>query len=179
MKQLFFHLTHGLIHIMLLLILLSFQSSLWPMLLGPFPPLLWLVPVVYFAIYFPTIPAYIYTFSVALLASFASSATPFVFVFSLGALVAVLSYARRHIFWMGPTYLVLGVFVGSLLFPPLVWLASQMVEPHPLTHPHLLSWVFQILLTPWVAFLLYKPLTRLDRLLLSEGMFRSLGATAE
>ena len=179
MKQITFHTLHWLVHVALLILLISLQSSLWPMLLGPFPPLLWLVPVVYFALYFPAIPAFCYVFSMAFLVSFASSGAPFVFVFSLGSLAGVFAYFRQHIFWVGPTYLALAVMMATVLYPPLTWVASQMVDTHPLAYPHWLPWIFQVLLTPWVAFLLYKPLTRLDRVLLSEGLFRSLGAASE
>lgn len=180
MKQALFQMGHWLLHALGLLVLISLQSSLWPLLLGPFPPLLWIVPLVYFATYYPLLPAYFYVFSLALLASFASSAAPFVPVFSLGVLTALMAYLRKRIFWEGPSYLALTVILAALLYPPLTWLASSLSEAHPMAYPRPLAWVFQVLLTPWVAFAFFGAFRRLDQIFLSESMFRSSrGAIAE
>lgn len=179
MKRYFLQASHWTAHLILLMLLISLQTSLWPLLLSPFPPLLWVVPLVYIAVYYPTIPAFLYVFSLSLVASFASSALPFVFVFSMGLLTIILSYLRRRIFWSGPTYLALAIIVATALYPALTWLASRLAEPQPLAWPSPLAWVFQILLTPWVAFPLYRFFTLIDQLIVSEGMFRNFGMAAE
>lgn len=179
MKRILLQISHWIAHLVLLLILISVQTSLWPLLISPFPPLLWAVPLVYFAVYYPTIPSFFYVFSFALVASFASSTLPFVFVFSMGLLTIILSYLRRRIFWSGPTYFALALIVATFFYPVLSWIASRTAEPLPLAWPSPLPWVFQILLTPWVAFPLYRLFTLMDRIIVSDGMFRNFGMAAE
>lgn len=166
---------HILSHLILLTLLISFQTSLWPLLLGPFPPQFWILPFVYLGIYFPLHHALLYVFGLAFLLSFASSAQPFIFLAPLGALTLGLSYFRSRVFWPGPTYYALLVFLSCLLWPALLWTSSTIYDPSPLVFPSPWAWSFQVLLTPWLAFPLYRVLDTLDTWTLPEGSLREAG----
>ncbi|MEZ4872375.1 MAG: hypothetical protein R2827_09055 [Bdellovibrionales bacterium] len=143
----------------------GFQTSLWVQLLGGFPaPHFWIPILAYWALY--RIPregvlmTYITTFIIG-----SVTALP-LGMFLLINLTLYLAAAgiKAKFYQPGPIFFAFICAAMSLLFMPIHWIYSLVLETNPIVDLEVLNWIAQSTLTPLLAFIVYPIFCIIDDL---------------
>lgn len=160
--------------------LTSFQTSLWVLALGGFPPpLFWLMMLVYVGVTRTPGPAVLIYYPMTLIIS-SFTVYPFEHFLLLNMLLlgAVL-LVKGRIFWPGPTYFTLLCGSLSLVAPIVFWMISRVLDKNPVFLPEIFTWVVSGLMTMLVSLPIYRFLEVVEKAIQAEGRSERLGAGYE
>ncbi len=146
------------------LILVSFQTSLWPQWLGPIPPpYFWIPTIVYLALYQPPLKAVVTIYVTSLVISSMSSMSAGLLMLNHLLIFTILLALKSRVFWPGTSYFMLATAIASFAFSPFLFLLSIMIEANPMPYPRVLPWLTAVLLTPILSPFLYNIFIWTDR----------------
>ena len=161
---------------LLVLILCSFQSSLWRSVFGTdLAPMAWLNVMRYMLLFRKPSHAILLNYSLILVLH-AFSAAPIGLLLTIaGVITAIGTYVRQRFFWPSTRYFVMASLLFTLTFHLAYWLISLMVEQNP-AHFHLFSRLVSTVLTALTAAPIYWTLSILDRVTQIDLVPESSGA---
>ncbi|MCB0412487.1 MAG: hypothetical protein KDD22_08175, partial [Bdellovibrionales bacterium] len=143
--------------ILVQLLLVALQSSLWLQVFGEFPsPQFWIPGLVFWYLYRNAIENVFFVYvNVILLAS----STILSMSLTLAILITIYTavfYVKSRIYWSGPTFHMLCCGLSALVFPILHFGLSWALEPNPIHDPEIFYWIVSTLMTMLVALPAYK-----------------------
>ena len=158
-------LSNVLLYSLFSLFLVTLQTSLWYLWLGPFPPpYLWIPPIVFLALYRPPLKAIFTIYVVSIAISSMSSISPGLLMLNHLLIFTILLTLKSRIFWIGKSYFVIATTLACFSFVPIHWILSLIVESNPIPYPRVLPWFVGVLLTPLFSTLMYNVFNWLDRI---------------
>jgi hypothetical protein len=170
MVQTKYKVLNGIVLVLLLAVACGFQSSFWFQLTGGAPaPQLWMLIIVYLALYRPYSTAMLLVYALAFVMK-AFSAVPLGILWgTLFCVVSLASYVRSRFFWSSTRYFVMTSAAFCLLFNVVFLLFSKMIEENPASISPFTR-LIEILLTTLFAAPMYWLLLHVDKWTLPEVM---------
>ena len=162
------HLFSFIVWSLLIFVLASAQTTLWPYFLGATPvPQTWLVVTIYLTLYRPVSISFFLAYYIGLIVSSFTAAPLGVLLCTLAVLVAMISYVRRSFFWPNTRYFVMATFFSTLLFHVLYVSFSNFQDPNPA--PALIGTrLLEVTLTTLTAVPIYWLMKFLDHMFFRE-----------
>lgn len=120
------------LHLALVLIFSSLQTTLWYQALGQIPaPQLWLSWLIFLALYRPYFEALFVSYVFGLImTAYSSSSLSLVWPTFL-ILVSTVSFARNKVFWPGLRYFMIATLMASVSWHVVVFVLSHFIEKTP------------------------------------------------
>lgn len=158
--------------------LTGFQTSFWFQIFGDWPaPQLWLIIVIFSALYRRSFSGLLSIYAFGFFVTSFSVLPLKVMYLILLELFVVIHLVKNRIFWTGPGYFTLMVGFGTFCYEIIYLLTSVWIEKS--SAPLLIGTrLVHVILTPLFGYLLYFPLSALDRLTLDKITTESGGLEA-
>lgn len=152
------------------LLLAGLQTSLWYHLFGGMtPPALWLLLILFLALFRSTREGILNVFVIsAALSVFTGASTGLLTITTLSFYLTY-RFFKSRIFWPGLSYFALMSFTSVIVFKLYYWFFSTLLERIPLTKPLFWATVGQTVLTGIMSFLLFPFLRAFDQMLRDEA----------
>jgi hypothetical protein len=170
MVQTKYKVLNAVVLLLLLTVACGFQTSFWFQLTDGAPaPQLWMLIVVYLALYRPYFVAMLMVYAMTFVLKAFSAAPLGILWGSLFCAVSSASYVRSRFFWSTTRYFVMTSGAFCLVFNIVILLLSKMVEENPASISPFTR-LIEILLTALFAAPMYWLLLRIDDWTLPEVM---------
>lgn len=152
------------VFLILAILLLGFQSSLWLQLFGHFPaPQTWIPIFVYWILYRSAREGMLMTYLLALTISSSTAFALGYLLFVLGLLYLLVKAFKMRIYYPGPLFFMVVVGGCTLLFPFMHISISWMFENNPIKYPLIFTWIISSLMTMLFGLILYNLFIWIDK----------------
>ncbi len=164
MKKLTLFMGHTLLFYFVLLLLMSFQSSIWLQFFSQSPaPSLWITFLVYGAFYRSLGETILLTYLTSFVASvFLNMPLGLLLLCNSLCMLSLLTFKSRFMV-TNPSFLALLTLLTNLLFPLAHYLASQFFETNPIHRFEFFSWLISSLITALISVALFQFYMWLDK----------------
>lgn len=120
------------IHLAVVLVFSSLQTTLWYQILGQIPaPQLWLSWLIFLALYRPYFEALFISYAFGLIMTAYSSSSLALVLPTFLILVSTVSFARNKVFWPGLRYFMIATLMASVSWHAIILVLSQVIEKTP------------------------------------------------
>lgn len=157
-------------------VLCALQTSLWMQVLGSFPPPLFWIAIMTYAILHRHISEAVFMVYAFTLVFCAYTVQPFEQLLLNNMIVLVfILLIKNRIYWASPNYFMLMTAAATAQHYLALLVLSQFLDKNPLRSPEFFHWMVSFLLTLLISFPVYGFLKWLDRLTQRDEMAESTG----
>lgn len=165
MRKFLFFILYALGFLLLIALATGFQTSFWAQLFGNLPsPLIWVLFILYLALYRRPIEAIILSYLCAAQVYFFGWIPMGLLLLNIVILFGIVYFVKERIFWPGARYFLIASLLGVFLYQVIYLVNSWAFELVPIRDFMIFERVFQAIITPIFAVPVYFILKFWERL---------------